>query len=98
MTTLDPCSSRLAEAGLAGGQASSVEECLQDTNLHDDPEILLDLVYNEIVLREELGEQPTAAEYIKPYPRLEEDLKLHFEVHAALRDKVLLETRACPKG
>ena len=49
------------------------------------PEILLDLIYNEIVVREELGEEISLEDYVASYPQLERDLRLHFEVHRALR-------------
>src|SRR4051812_10821714 len=34
----------------------------------NDTEAVLDLVYNEIVLREELGERPELAEYVERFP------------------------------
>jgi WD40 repeat protein/serine/threonine protein kinase len=51
---------------------------------HDD-ERLLDLVYGEIVLREECGEQPRLDEYVRRFPQFAEDLRLPFEVHRAIR-------------
>ena len=54
---------------------------------------MLDLIYNEIVVREELGETPLLEEYLRRYPQLQDDLKLHFEVHRAVHDKLLLDTR-----
>ncbi len=77
----------------AKGMRPSVEELLRETFFADAPEIFLDLLYNEIVVREELGELPTKDEYLQRYPHLGEDLKLHFEVHSALREQVLLNTR-----
>src|SRR5262245_4753711 len=44
----------------------------------------LDLIYNEIVLREEAGERPTHQEYLQRFPALREELALQFEVDRAL--------------
>jgi tetratricopeptide (TPR) repeat protein/tRNA A-37 threonylcarbamoyl transferase component Bud32 len=89
---LDAILDRQKEAWLAGSHPS-VEELLRDSTLPEDSEVLLDVIYNEIVLREELGETPALEEYIERYPRLEEELKVHFEVHRAVHDKLLVETR-----
>jgi tetratricopeptide (TPR) repeat protein len=50
-----------------------------------DPEGLLDLVYNEVFLREEAGEAPSLEEYVERFPALGDQLRLIFEVHIALR-------------
>lgn len=42
---------------------------------------LLDLIYSEILLREQCGEAVEAAEYSRRFPSLSDDLKLQFEVH-----------------
>src|SRR5438270_12752727 len=38
--------------------------------LADDPAALLDLVHNEMALREELGERPRRDEYLRRFPAL----------------------------
>ena len=45
---------------------------------------LLDLVYNELLLRRELGEQPEMGEYSKRFPLVAEPLRLLFEVDDGL--------------
>jgi tetratricopeptide (TPR) repeat protein/tRNA A-37 threonylcarbamoyl transferase component Bud32 len=77
----------------AAGRRPSVEELLEDSSLPRDAGVLLDLLYNEIVLREKRGERPTVEEYARRYPELTEDLKLHFEVHAALSEGLLEKTQ-----
>ena len=90
-TPLDSVLDRQSRAWLAG-QRTSIEELLDGFPLRHDPEAQLDLIYHEIVLREELGEQPLAVDYLHRYPHLREDLELHFEVHDAIGDAVLSET------
>lgn len=52
--------------------------------LRGDPEGLLDLIYNEVLLREQLGEAPTLAEYQVRFPELAASLGDLFEVHRAI--------------
>jgi len=47
---------------------------------------LLDLAYNELLLREEDGESPTLQEYLDRFPDHADALRAQFEVHEALRD------------
>jgi tetratricopeptide (TPR) repeat protein len=76
----------------AAGHRPGVEELLRDSSLPRDAAVLLDLLYNEIVLREQRGERPTLDEYAQRYPELTEDLELHFEVHAAVHENLLCDT------
>lgn len=69
----------------------SIEDLLAQTPFQNDPEVQLDLVYNEVVIREELGEAPELDDYVGRYPHLAEDLKLHFEIHRAVNDPLLAE-------
>jgi hypothetical protein len=52
--------------------------------LGGDPEALLDLIYSEILLREEAGETPQLEEYQRRFPALAIPLRDQFEVHRAL--------------
>ncbi len=88
---LDPLLDRQRLSWLSGTRPP-VEELLDGSSLRNDTEAQLDLVYNEIVLREELGEEPSIEEYIRRYPHLRESLELHFEVHRAIRDPLLIDT------
>jgi eukaryotic-like serine/threonine-protein kinase len=44
----------------------------------------IDLIYQEFLLREELGEAPTCDEYQQRFPKLAEQLRQQFEFHQAL--------------
>src|SRR5829696_5210029 len=56
-------------------------------SLRDDPEGLLDLAYNEIVLREEAGQSPELDEYLRRFPHLGAGLRAVFEVHRAVGEE-----------
>ncbi len=45
---------------------------------------LLDLIYSEVLLREDLGEHPSESEYIERFPELAEPISRQFQVHRAL--------------
>ena len=62
------------------GQRLSVEAFLREfppPALDDDE--LLDLIYNEVVLREEDGESPELDEYLRRFPQYAGDLRAQFE-------------------
>ena len=62
----------------------------QQPALQADAEAILDLIYNEIVLREEAGESPRLEEYLRRFPELAPQLELQFEVERALGAKTLV--------
>jgi serine/threonine-protein kinase len=45
--------------------------------------MVLDLIYNEVVLRKEAGESPRLEEYLRRFPHLAEPLELQFELEGA---------------
>ncbi len=47
-------------------------------------DLLLELIHNEVILREELGELPTLAEYQSRYPALAEDLQIQWTLDLAV--------------
>src|SRR6476620_163542 len=55
----------------------------QHPGLQSDTEATLELVYNDVLLREELLESPGLDEYQRRFPGLAERLALLFTVHAA---------------
>src|SRR5215469_15033708 len=62
------------------GERTPVEEYLaQQPQLQGDAQAVLDLIYHEIVLREEAGESAQLDEYQQRFPELAADLKLQFE-------------------
>jgi tetratricopeptide (TPR) repeat protein/tRNA A-37 threonylcarbamoyl transferase component Bud32 len=67
--------------GWRRGESAPVETYLErQPELHADPETVLDLIYNEIVLRTEVGESPRLEEYLHRFPHLAEPLELQFEL------------------
>jgi hypothetical protein len=64
------------------GQGLAVEDYLRrQPSLQADPELLLDLIYHEIVLRERHGELPQLDDYRARFPHLAEQLQVLFEIH-----------------
>ncbi len=72
-------------AAWAGGTQPPPEEFLSGEPSEYSGAVLLDLIYNEIIIREEQGDLPTLEEYVSRYPALAADLHVQFEVHAAVR-------------
>jgi tetratricopeptide (TPR) repeat protein len=67
------------------GESVQVETYVEQyPALQTNPDGVLDLIYNEIVLREEDGEQPHLGEYLRRFGQFEPQLRQLFEVHAAL--------------
>jgi serine/threonine protein kinase/tetratricopeptide (TPR) repeat protein len=67
------------------GERVPVEACLERTpDLRASAEDVLDLIYNEMLLREEAGEAPQLDEYLRRFPHLADDLQIQFEVERAL--------------
>ncbi len=68
------------------GDRVGVEALLRENpDLGADPERVLELIYQEVVLREEAGEAPQLDEYVRRFPQFDAQLRLQFEVHQALR-------------
>src|SRR5262249_2881548 len=66
-------------------ERAPIEDFLrQHPALADSEDSLLDLVYNERMLREEAGERPDLAEYLGRFPHLAEALRIQFEVDQAI--------------
>ena len=49
-----------------------------------DPELALDLIHNEFLLREAAGEVPEPGEYAGRFPRFAEALEVQIRFHRAL--------------
>jgi serine/threonine-protein kinase len=76
------------------GERIAVETLLDQPGLGSDRDVVLDLVYNEILLREEQGDAPRAEDYLRRFPRWADDLALLFEVDRALDERLLSEAAA----
>jgi hypothetical protein len=66
--------------------------------LAEDVKGLLDLVYGEVLLREESGESVTVDEYVRRFPTHEASLKRQFDLHRALAAGSLLEAATSDNG
>jgi eukaryotic-like serine/threonine-protein kinase len=68
------------------GERFLVEAFLQEfpPPTFDDEEVL-DLIYNEVVLREEDGESPDLDEYLRRFPQYAKELRAQFDIHWALQ-------------
>jgi tetratricopeptide (TPR) repeat protein/tRNA A-37 threonylcarbamoyl transferase component Bud32 len=66
------------------GRASVEAYIAEQPVLRDDPEAILDLIYQEVLLREEHGESPRLEEYLQRFPELAPQLQLQFELEGAL--------------
>src|SRR5439155_26005079 len=70
------------------GEAFLVETYLeQQPCLASDPEAVLDLLYNEMMLREGRGEAADLDEYVRRFPHLAAQLATQFEVERALQSE-----------
>jgi hypothetical protein len=63
--------------------------------LGEDAEALIDLVYQEVLLRRQLGESPSAQEYVSRFPTWSEALLRQFAVDEAMQtaDRDAMATR-----
>ncbi len=72
------------------GERPFVERYLDSApDLRGDDDALLDLIYNEVVVRDELGEGPAPEEYLRRFPHLEAALRRQFTVHRLLESSAL---------
>src|SRR5262245_1667446 len=66
------------------GELLRVEACLmQQPALREDPEAVLQLVFGEVLLREQTGETPSLQEFQNRFPELAAQLKLQFAMDRA---------------
>ncbi len=71
--------------GWAGGKRPQIESWLQQyPELRQTSDTLLDLIYNEVLCRVEIGEQPGVEEYVLRFPELSDAIRRQFEVHQAM--------------
>ena len=81
------------------GKRLLVETFLEQYSaLHADSEAVLDLIYSEIVLREEYGETPQLEEYLRRFPHFRTQLRFQFEVHQAIKDDSLIPVTEKPSN
>jgi len=67
------------------GERVLVEDLLPAlASVNQDADDILDLIYHEVLVREELGENPGLDEYLRRFPQFARQLRDQFEVHQAL--------------
>jgi len=72
------------------GERVATEAYLErNPGLKSDPEAVLELIYNEILLREEAGTSPWLDEYVARFPQYANQLRIQFEVHQVLEGSSL---------
>ena len=73
------------------GEEILVEEILQThPTLADTPEILMDLIYGELLCRENIGRATSVEEFVRRFPNLEDSIRRQFAVHNGLPKTGLL--------
>ena len=72
---------------LQGDRVFVEEYCQRIPARATDVESLLDLIYSEVLLREQCGEPPTLAEYVERFPHVAEELRLQFELDNAMHSR-----------
>jgi serine/threonine protein kinase len=74
------------------GERVLVEDYLQARPaLREQEEAVLDLVYSEIVVREEVGDPAPPEEYLRRFPHLAPQLRRQLALHEALEDDSLVQ-------
>jgi serine/threonine protein kinase len=76
----------------AGQRVPSEDYLSRHPALAADPEALLDLVFNEFLLREQAGEQLSAVEYLGRFPEHAATLLQQIELHRAVADSAAAPT------
>lgn len=87
----DPLIDRLRDswqgADASTPPALSAEALLQQhPEVADDPMLALDVIYAEILLREEAGDSPAEEEYLSRFPQYGDPIVRQFQLHRALRE------------
>src|SRR6516164_3610151 len=70
----------------AGEPCRSEELFAAHPALAADPDLALELIYTEFVVREDLGERPAPADWYARFPQWSDRLRRMFQIHADLND------------
>lgn len=83
---------------LRAGESCQAEEYLERSPvLAHHPDLAIELIYTEFSVREELGENPTAAQWYARFPQWRDRLQKLFSVHEQFQD-VARATTLQPRG
>src|SRR5262245_38815344 len=66
--------------------------------LREDADLLVELIYCELLVREEVGQAPRLEEYFARFPAYEQQLRQQFAVHEALGAMTEIPTRVPEEG
>ena len=77
---------------MAARTTNPVEHYLSRDGLELHSEQTLDLVNNEIIIRQDLGESPSRDEYITRFPDLADSIDRMFDVHQVVEEAVAVES------
>jgi tetratricopeptide (TPR) repeat protein len=75
-----------------GDRVSAGDYLEQHRTIREEAERAVELIYNEVLLREQAGETPRLEEYLRRYPQFADQLCRVFEVHRALDASSLQRT------
>src|SRR5262245_56052573 len=67
-----------------GEQPAAGDYLARFPQLQAEPELIVDLIYSEFLVREELGQRPQLGELQRQYPRFAEELAAQIGLHRAL--------------
>jgi len=68
------------------------DQVVVETLVHEHPQVaqnasvMLDLIYAEVLRREDCGQKAVESEYVKRFPELSEGIARQFQLHRALQD------------
>jgi serine/threonine protein kinase len=80
----------------AGERVLAEEYLRRHVAMEADHEALLDLVFNEFILREKHGETPDVDDYLRRFPRFAPVLRQQIELHVALAEGTLNGSGSLP--
>jgi hypothetical protein len=75
-----------------GDRAPAEEYLARHPEMGTDPEYALEVIFGELLLREEEGERPGAEEFVRRFPQFADQVRRLFEVHTAVRSACLRES------
>jgi hypothetical protein len=76
----------------AGDRAPAEDYLARHPELNANAEYALEVVYGELLLREEQGETPRAEDYLRRFPHFAAEVQRLFDVHLAVRSACLPES------
>ena len=77
------------------GTRISVEELISKHGItSDQSDVVLDLIYAEILLREGLAERPAESEYCERFPDLQVEIARQFQIHRAVQNETVALTQS----